>query len=98
MVTREAQKCSDCALAKSRKKNIPKEAKKFQVIGECVCMNISSIKVVSQGGKKFWALKIDKHSKMLWSFILKCKSDLTLVMTPHLQEMKTKDGYDPHYL
>ena len=46
-VTRAAEKCSDCALAKSRKKNIPKEAKKSQTMGKQICMDILSIKAVS---------------------------------------------------
>ena len=68
------------------------------MMGERICINISSIKVSSQEGKKFWAFIINEHSKMLWSFFLKHKSNLMLVMTPHLQEMKSKDGYDPRYL
>ena len=64
-VTGTPQKCSDCALAKLHKKNIPKEAEKSQTKSERTCMDNSSIKAVNQGGKKFWALAIDKHTKML---------------------------------
>ena len=47
---------------------------------------------MSQGGKKFWALMMDKKSKMMWSFFLKWKSNLADAVVLHFQEMKAKDG------
>lgn len=69
--------CTDCALAKSRQKNVPKESVVVSTKpGERFYMDISSTKARSFGGSKYWLLVIDHFSDMCWSFFIKEKSDL----------------------
>jgi hypothetical protein len=76
-VTGEYKVCTDCALAKARQKNVPKEsAVVSSKPGELFYLDISSTKARSIGGSKFWLLIINHFSDMCWSFFMKNKSDL----------------------
>jgi hypothetical protein len=69
--------CKNCALAKSKKKNIPKtNFNPATEIGERVSIDISSAHAKSFGGAQFWLLIQDEFSGYLWSYFLKNKSDL----------------------
>jgi hypothetical protein len=69
--------CTDCAFAKIRVKNFghndDNQASKF---GERIAIDISSVKLVSYGGAKFWLLIQDEYTGYLWSFFLSAKSEL----------------------
>jgi hypothetical protein len=69
--------CTNCALAKSRQKDVPKESAVVSTRpGERFYLDISSTKAKSFGALKFWLLVVDHYSDMCWSFFLKQKSDL----------------------
>jgi hypothetical protein len=52
--------CEDCAVAKTRQKNLNKDWKcGIQVPGERVYLDISSIRDESYGGSRFWVLLVD---------------------------------------
>jgi transposase InsO family protein len=44
--------------------------------GECLYIDISSVKERNFGGATFWALIVDNYSGYCWSFVMKNKSDL----------------------
>jgi hypothetical protein len=69
--------CEQCAIAKARQKNVNKDwlgSSNFR--GECLYVDISSIKERSFGGAKFWALIVDDHKDYCWSFVMKNKLDI----------------------
>jgi hypothetical protein len=68
--------CTDCALAKARQKNVEKVGTPSTYPAQRFYLDISSTKVASFGGSKFWLLVIDHFTDMCWSFFLKAKSDL----------------------
>jgi hypothetical protein len=74
--------CIQCAEAKLRMKNIPKEATHVQAqdIGIRIFFDISSVQEPSQAGNQFWLLIMDEYTKYCWSFFLKYKSDLSNTM------------------
>jgi hypothetical protein len=73
----EFKVCEDCAVAKSRQRNINKDWKGgSQVPGERVYLDISSIKGESYGGSCFWDLVVDDNTDYCWSLFLKAKNDL----------------------
>jgi hypothetical protein len=83
--------CENCAIAKSKQKNLSK-SNTSPVLhpGERLYLDISSIKSTAMGGIKFWCLVVDEVSKMKWSFFLKEKSDQVDKLLPFLKEMKTQ--------
>jgi hypothetical protein len=69
--------CEQCAIAKAQQKNVNKNwLGSSNVQGECLYINISSIKERSFGGAKFWALIVDDCKDYCWSFVMKSKLDL----------------------
>jgi hypothetical protein len=44
--------------------------------GECLYVDIRSIKERSFGGAKFWALIVDDYTDYCWSFVMKKKLDI----------------------
>jgi hypothetical protein len=69
--------CEQCAIAKARQKNVNKNwLGSRNLPGECLYVDIRSIKERSFGGAKFWALIVDDYTDYFWSFVLKNKSDL----------------------
>jgi hypothetical protein len=69
--------CEQCAIAKAQQKNVNKNwLGSSNLPGECLYIDISSIKERSFGGAKFWALIVDDYTDYCWSFVMKNKSDL----------------------
>jgi hypothetical protein len=67
-LTGSAEKCPDCATAKMRKKNIPKENENRSLTpGERLYIDTSSVKSKSYGGNKFWSLAVDEATGMAFS-------------------------------
>jgi hypothetical protein len=72
----EFETCEECAIAKAMQKNVNKEWKGGSPIpGEQLSLDIISIKDISYGGSKFWALIVDDYANYCWSIFLKNKSD-----------------------
>ena len=68
--------CDSCAKGKARVKNIKKETDTpVKKKGDVLALDISSVKYVSKGNKKFWLRLMDLHTKMKWSYFLKNKSE-----------------------
>ena len=90
-VTGTLPKCENCSVAKAQRKAMPKESGTLSVVpGERLCIDISSIKVKSYGGNKFWLLVVDECTDMCWSFFLKKKSDLVPKMLEFITDMRAK--------
>jgi hypothetical protein len=71
-VTCPTLRCEDCALGKAKQKNVNKcNVDRSTTPGERLCIDISSIKSTSFGGKKFWLLVVDEATGYKWSFFLK---------------------------
>jgi len=65
-LVRETIVCEDCAIAKARQTNIPKENVNRSVIpGEQLYLDISGINHKKLGGTKFWLLVLDDATSML---------------------------------
>ena len=59
--------CEHCSVSKAKQKSVPLEATNpSNIAGERLGMNISSIKVKSLGGAKFWLLIVDECMKIMW--------------------------------
>jgi hypothetical protein len=85
--------CEDCAVAKTRQKNL----KKYwnggsQVSGERVYLDINSNRDESYGGSCFWALLVDDYSDYCWSIFLKNKSDLKSKVMTLLTDLKIAES------
>jgi hypothetical protein len=79
----------ECAISKTRQKNVAKEWKGgSQIPVERLYIDISSIKNESFGGSKFWVLIVDDYSDYCWSLFLKCKADLKDKMFKLLTDLK----------
>jgi hypothetical protein len=81
--TGQPHPCEHCAQAKLRIKNIPKVTTHIAAtdIGERIMVDISSVKVPSAGGNKYWLLVMDEYSGYLWSYFFRYRDDLTVTMT-----------------
>jgi transposase InsO family protein len=83
--------CVSCAKGKARQKNIPKSNENHsEVPGERIYTDISSVRTVSKGGRRYWALFVDDASDMPWSAFLHFKSDFPeqgLKLMKHLKEI-----------
>jgi hypothetical protein len=79
----ELKVCEDCAVAKSRQKNINQDWKEgSQALGERVYLDISSIRDKRYGGTCFWVLIVDDYTDYCRSIFLKTKGNLKVkVMT-----------------
>jgi hypothetical protein len=66
-----------------RIKNIPKVTTHIAAddIGELIMFDISSVKVPSTGGNKYWLLVMDEFSGYLWSYCFCYRDDLPATMT-----------------
>jgi hypothetical protein len=84
--------CEQCAIAKARQKNVNKQwLGSSNLPGECLYINISSIKERIFGGAKFRALIVDDYSAYCWSFVMKNKSDLKARIKMLLTDLKIAD-------
>jgi len=83
--------CEECAIAKSKQKNLNKEAQeRANVKGERLMLDISSINNSSFGGAKYWLLVIDDATDYCWSLLLKSKDELAAKMIELIKELKDK--------
>jgi 23S rRNA A1618 N6-methylase RlmF len=73
--------CPNCALAKSKKKNVPKTSRSLATEkGERISIDISSVNTNSFGKNKFWLLIQDEFTGHIWSEFIMKKSQLPQVM------------------
>ena len=63
--------CENCACAKIKIKNFPKEPPTFMAKekGDRVMFDIGSVNALSQGGNQFWLLVTDDYTNYCWSFL-----------------------------
>jgi hypothetical protein len=81
--------CSDCAMGKSKQKNIPKlSPKKATTKLECVGIDISYVNHESFGGAKFFILIHDELSDFIWSKFIKSKDMVTDCMIDWIHEVQ----------
>ena len=81
--------CTNCALGKSRQKNINKEpVPRSTTSGERLFLDISSVRTRSYGGAKYWLLVVDDATDYCWSYFLKEKSQLCKTVVSLLKELK----------
>jgi transposase InsO family protein len=52
--------------------------------------DISSVKVPSTGGNKYWLLVMDEYSGFLWSYFFRYRDDLTATMTDFVKQFPRK--------
>jgi gag-polypeptide of LTR copia-type len=81
--------CTDCALGKSRVKNIPKVNTKTATEKlERINIDISYVNFTSFGGAKYWLLIQDEFTDCLWSKFLKTKDQVSEVMFQWINEVQ----------
>jgi hypothetical protein len=81
--------CEQCAIAKAQRKNVNKNMLvSSNLPGECLYVDISSIKERTICGAKFWALIVDDYTDYCWSFIMKNKLDLKIKIKTLLTDLK----------
>ena len=91
-LTGEVEECVACALAKARKKNIPKtNFKKSKIKGERLYVDISYIKAISYGGARYCLLMVDECTRFKWSTFLKVKSDASDKILEKVAELRNSD-------
>ena len=86
--------CEVCAQAKIRQANVPKKKQK-QVPsrpGYRMFIDISSFKHESMGGKRHWLIAVDEFSDYSHSFLLRKKSDQTVMIPIWIKGLKTNYG------
>ena len=82
--------CDSCAKGKARVKNIKKETDTpVKKKGDVLALDISSVKYVSKGNKKFWLRLMDLHTKMKWSYFLKNKSEIADIVVNFLKHIES---------
>ena len=98
-LTGKFQECEDCALAKARRLEIPKETMtKTEKPGEHLAIDISSIRNASYGNSKYWLLIVDYATRMKWSIFLKAKDELAEKMVTFLCELKKKHKCETKFI
>jgi len=81
--------CEECAIAKSKQKNVNKEQQeRSKIKGERLMIDISKIDNVSYGGAKFWLLAMDDATDYCWTMLLKSKDELPMRMIELIKELK----------
>jgi hypothetical protein len=81
--------CDHCATSKARQKNLNKSVESRSLVaGEQLCIDISSVKGLSYGNRKFWLLIVDDCVDQCWSEFLAKKSDTTKVMLMLIKDLK----------
>ena len=90
-LTGSLEKCPDCATAKMRQKNIPKENENRSLTpGERLYIDTSSVKSKSYGGNKFWSLVVDEATGMTFSDFVARKNMIDRHIVPLLDDLKNK--------
>ena len=91
-LTGDFQPCENCAMAKSRQKNVKKMTEiTVTAPGELLYMDISSVKKKSIGGNKFWLLIVDAFSDVSWSCFIKQKSETKQVVLQLIKDLLIKN-------
>ena len=94
-VTGAFQKCENCAISKARRMNLNKErVERSKTRGFRLFIDVSSIKTVSFGGKKFWLLILDDCTDCCFSFFLKSKDEVSTKVREFIQEIKVTQGIE----
>ena len=93
IVTGSTETCEDCLISKSKHKKIsktthPRNKKK----GELLMLDISSVKSVSFGNRKFWLGVLDFKTDYLWSYYLKSKDELYDNVLHLIDDLKMKNN------
>ena len=87
--------CPDCALAKARQQNVPKETTTIATkAGERLYLDISSTKATSFGSAKFWLLIVDQHTDFCWSAFLQQKNHLADRVLGFIKSLKTNNNIE----
>ena len=85
-VSGKFEACADCQLSNVQQKGVQKATQESSTVpGERIFMDITSVKVTSYGGNRFWLVVVDDATGMTWSVFLKRKSDLGNKMVNFLQ-------------
>jgi histone deacetylase 1/2 len=92
VVTGTFSTCVDCAIAKSKQRNVQRESDtKSTVPGERLFIDISSVKKKSIGGSKYWLLVLDDCTDYCWSKFLHTKSGQVDWIVALIKHLKVKD-------
>ena len=90
-LSKPIEKCSDCATAKMRQKNIPKEnVNRSSVPGERLCIDTSSVKSKSYGGNKYWSLAVDDATGMTFASFIARKGQVKEHIVPLIHQLRNK--------
>ena len=98
-VTGVVTKCLSCPLEKIRQKNIPeKNESTSKNPGERMYLDMSSIKDESLGGRRHWAMLVDKATRCKHSFFLKKKSDHGDMVSSWLKGLQDKHNIQVKFI
>ena len=90
--------CVECALAKSRQKNVAKVSQVKSEPGERIFFDIAHINAQSLGGSKYWLVLLDDASDYCWSMFLKKKSELSERVIPWIKNTRTKHNFKVKFM
>ena len=98
-LTGKEMKCEDCALGKSRQKNLRKEIKPRSTSkGERLFIDIAPMKHVSLGGSRYWLIAIDDCTNFVWSYPLKRKSETSKKIRELIKTLKNTHELTTKYI
>ena len=81
--------CESCLIGKARQKGVRKiRIERSSIAGERLFIDISSTKVRTLNGTRYWLLALDDYSDMLFSFFLRQKSDLVHQLVDFIKCMR----------
>jgi hypothetical protein len=84
-ITGTFETCRDCKESNAQQKAVSKTTSvKSTIPGERIFMDITSIKHVSLGGKKFWLVVVDDATSYTWSYFLAQKNHVAKTMLSFL--------------
>jgi len=85
--------CEDCAIAKAKQKPISKTTETVaKEPGGRMLLDISSVKGVSGGGRRFWILAVDDATDRCWSIFVKGKGELSHEVRLLIKSLKSVYG------
>jgi transposase InsO family protein len=83
--------CESWAIAKAHQKNLNKTVEsKSKTPAKRLCLDISSVKGLSYGNKKFWLLILDDCTEQCWSQFLKWKNQTGKKTITLIKDLKAK--------
>ncbi|MGL4341755.1 MAG: reverse transcriptase domain-containing protein, partial [Lactococcus lactis] len=99
VLTGTFNKCYECAISKTRQKNVSKESdSRSKVAGERLFVDISSVKAESYGGSKFWILVVDDYSDKCWSIFVNRKSLMPDKVVALIRKLKDQNKYSINHI